>query len=101
MTRAATAEFPELTRVFSGYLHEDFAAEYGSPDAALQAFREDASPDEWRRFQREAARFVRWAEAGRFSDVGALAQQMGSRWSPPSHDALIALVSTAAGVKRR
>ena len=58
MTRGAGFEFPQLARVFSGYLHEDFVAEYGSPEAALRAFREDASPAEWRRFQREAKRLV-------------------------------------------
>ena len=47
MKRGAAFEFPELKRVFSGYLHEDFAAEYGSPEAALRSFREDASPAEW------------------------------------------------------
>ncbi len=42
MTHWAASEFPELARVFSGYLHEDFVAQHGSPEAALRAFREDA-----------------------------------------------------------
>jgi CdiI immunity protein len=96
MTRHAAPKFPELSRVFSGYLHEDFAVEYGGPDAALLAFRHDASPAEWRRFQREARQLLRRAEAGDFADVCALIHRLGSRWIPPSRDALLALLTRAA-----
>jgi hypothetical protein len=90
------SEFPELHRVFSGYLHEDFAVEYGSPDAALRAFRDDVSPAEWRRFQREAHRFVRLTAERDFDDVCKLLHQLGSRWTPPSREALIALLTGAS-----
>ena len=93
MTRGAASEFPELERVFSGYLHEDFAAQYGSPEAALRAFRDDASPAEWRRFQREAHRLARLTTERDFDQVCHLLQQLGSRWVPPSIDALIALLT--------
>ena len=33
-------EFPELRRVFTAYLHEDFSVEHGTPARALQAFLE-------------------------------------------------------------
>jgi hypothetical protein len=88
MTRT-TAGFSELERVFSGYLHEDFAAEYGSPEAALRAFRDDASPAEWRRFQREAKRFAGIARTRNFAQVCKLMQRLGSHWMPPSRDALM------------
>jgi CdiI immunity protein len=93
MTRGAASEFPEMERVFSGYLHEDFAAQYGSPEAALQAFRDDASPAEWRRFQREAHRLARLTTERDFDQVCHLLQQLGSRWVPHSSDALIALLT--------
>ena len=99
MTRDAASEFPELSRVFSGYLHEDFAAEYGSPDAALLAFHDDASPAEWRRFQREARQLASFARDGSFDDVCMLVQRLGSRWTPPSRDALITLLMRAADLK--
>ncbi len=92
MKHGAASEFPELHRVFSGYLHEDFSAEYGSPDAALRAFRDDASPAEWRRFEREAHRFARLTTERDFDDVLALLHQLGSRWTPPSREALVALL---------
>jgi hypothetical protein len=94
MTRRAASEFPALERVFSGYLHEDFAAQYGTPEAALRAFREDASPAEWRRFQREAKRLVSLADARSHDHVCGVLQQLGSRWTPPSRDALIAVLTS-------
>ena len=37
MTRLKPSAFPELRRVFDGYLHEDVLAEHGTPEAALGA----------------------------------------------------------------
>ena len=93
MSRGAASEFPVLERAFSGYLHEDFAVQYGTPEAALQAFRDDASPAEWRRFQREAKRLVRLADARDFDHVCLVLEQLGSRWVPPSRTALIAVLT--------
>ena len=93
MTRGAASEFPELERVFSGYLHEDFAAQYGTPEAALRAFRDDASPAEWRRFQREVKRFIALADNSGFDHAAGLLQQLGSRWTPSSREALIGLLT--------
>jgi len=100
MTRGGTPEFPELTRVFSGYLHEDFAAEYGSPEAALLAFHEDASPAERRRFQREVKRLAGLAAERDFDEICGLVQRLGSRWIPPSRDALMTLLASAADPER-
>ena len=93
MKRDATSEFPQLHRVFSGYLHEDYGAEHGSAEAALRAFRDDASPAEWRRFEREALRLARLTLERSFDDVCKLPHELGSRWTPPSREALIALLS--------
>ena len=95
MRRDAASDFPELERVFSGYLHEDFVAEYGSPDAALQAFRDDASPAEWRRFLREAKRLASLANGRDLDEIRVMLHRLGSRWTPPSRDALIALLTGA------
>ena len=100
MKRRTASGFPALERVFSGYLHEDFAAEYGSPEAALRAFRDDASPAEWRLFQREAKRFAAVARDGDFEHVRGLVHRLGSRWTPPSRDALLAVLTGAADLKR-
>ena len=99
MTRDTASEFPELERVFSGYLHEDFAAEYGSAEAALRAFHDEASAAEWRRFQREAERLAGLADGGDFEDICRIVQRLGSRWTPPSRHALIALLRDAAHLK--
>jgi hypothetical protein len=88
------SEFPELERVFSGYLHEDFAADYGTPDKALRAFQDDASPAEWRRFQREAHRLARLTTERDFDEICRLLHQLGSRWTPPSREALIGLLAS-------
>jgi len=92
MTRGAGSEFPELERVFSGYFHEDFAVQYGTPEAAIRAFRHDASPAEWRRFQRELKRLVKLADDRDFDHVCRVLQQLGSRWVPSSRTALIAVL---------
>ena len=94
MTRGPAAEFPELERVFSGYLHEDFAVEHATPEAALRAFRNEASPAEWRRFQRDAKRLADFASHRPFDEVRELLQRLGSRWIPPSREALSALLTS-------
>jgi len=94
MKHRPASEFPELERVFSGYLHEDFSVEYATPEAALRAFRSDASPAEWRRFQREAKELAELANVRNFDDVCELLQRLGSRWKPPSREALIALLTS-------
>ena len=84
------AAFPALRLVFSGYLHEDFAVEYGSPEQAVAAFLADASDVERRRFAKEARRFLRATASVEFEKVRQLIEQMGSRWIPESHAALVA-----------
>jgi hypothetical protein len=58
----------------------------------LRAFRDDASPAEWRRLEREAHRFARLTTEHDFDYVRTLLHQLGSRWTPPSREALIALL---------
>jgi hypothetical protein len=84
--------FRELQRVFAGYLHEDFLVEHGTPEAALGAFRADASPRELERFRRDAKRFLAHTSTLDFDEVQEFVRRLGSRWVPPSREALIALL---------
>jgi hypothetical protein len=94
--RVEASAFPELRRVFSGYLHEDVFAESGTASAALRTFWADADPDERRRFQREAARFLELTAPLGLDDLRDLVHRLGSRWLPPSREALTALLALPA-----
>jgi len=90
MTDLRASDFPELHRVFAGYLHEDFVAAYGTPEGALEAYWSDANEAERRRFNREAYHFLDATESVDFSDVQRLIERLGSRWIPSTRDALVA-----------
>ena len=91
------SDFPELQRVFSGYLHEDFVEEHGTAADALRAFREDADSAERRRFAKEARRFLNRTKLLSFDELRPLLQRLGCRWTPPSREALIAALDAASG----
>jgi len=84
MTHIDASRFPELRRVFVGYLHEDFAAEYGSAAAAIAAFHADAGTAEQRRFRDEARRFLAATSALELAQVQRLIGRLGARWIPAS-----------------
>jgi len=88
MTHVDLSRFPELRRVFEGYLHEDFVAEHGSAAAAIAAFRADASAEEARIFRDEARRFLVVTSALDFAQVQRLVTRVGSRWIPGSREEL-------------
>jgi hypothetical protein len=88
MKRVKASDFPRLRRVFTGYLHEDFLEEHGSPAAALRAFVEDASPPERARFGRELQRMVEIVQDLDFADALMLLERLGSRWRPESREEL-------------
>jgi contact-dependent growth inhibition (CDI) system CdiI-like immunity protein len=92
MKRAHASDYPELRRVFEGYLHEDFLEEHDSAAAALRAFEADANAGERRRFHADAARFLHATAALPFAEVGALLSQLGSRWTPASREELVAVL---------
>ena len=85
-------DFPELQRVFTGYLHEDFLEAYGTPAEALRVFQEDAGDAERERFRHDARRFLDRIAPLDFKDVRALVARLGCRWMPPSRQALVALL---------
>ena len=86
------SDFPELQRVFSGYLHEDFTQVHATPGAALRAFLGDANPSERRRFVREVKRFLDRIAGLDDEALSAFIASLGSRWAPPSREALIAVL---------
>jgi hypothetical protein len=77
------ASFPHLESFFSGYLHEDFLVDYGSPEGALRAWRMDASAKESQQLDREAARLMEAARTLPFDAVAAFVRrELGSAWKP-------------------
>jgi len=95
MKRLKASEFPELQRVFTGYLHEDFIEEYGTPADALRAFTRDASDAERQRFRAEVRRFLEITAPLDLAKLRTLLGRLGARWTPPSRDAVIAWLSAA------
>lgn len=95
MTRSDVSDFPELRRVFAGYLHEDFPEQHRTPSAALRAFHADADPAERQRFAKEVDGFLARTAALEFSEVCDLLARLGCRWTPPSYGALAALLRAA------
>ena len=93
MKRAKASDFPELQRIFSAYLHEDFLEEYDTPAAAVRAFLADADAGERARFRKEAKRFLAVTAAYDLPKLRTLLSRLGSRWTAPSREALIALLS--------
>jgi len=96
VTRSTMSAYPEIRRVFSGYLHEDMFADAGTPENALRTFWSDATPGERRRFQREAKRLLAHISTLDVDAVRELVHALGGRWVPPSRDALVALLAAAA-----
>jgi hypothetical protein len=95
LTRVTASAFPELRRVFGGYLHEDVLAEHGSAEAALRAFRADASPPELRRFRKDITRFLVQTATLNLDELRRVLHQLGCRWVPPSREALTTLLTDA------
>ena len=96
MKRVKASDFPELRRVFAGYLHEDFLAEYATPADALRAFGEEASAAERQRFRAEVRRFLDQTAPLDFPKLRALLARLGARWTPPSREAVVTWLSSAA-----
>jgi len=95
MKRIHASDFPELRRVFSGYLHEDFLEEHATPAAALKAFANDADAGEQERFQAEVTRFLAVTSSLEFEEVRTLLTRLGARWTPPTREALTAALTRA------
>ena len=93
MKRVKASDFPELQRVFSAYLHEDFLEEYDTPGAAVRAFLQDADASERARFRKEATQFLAATAEYDLPKLRTILTRLGSRWTPPSRDEVIAVLS--------
>ncbi|HEY3380714.1 MAG TPA: contact-dependent growth inhibition system immunity protein [Vicinamibacterales bacterium] len=79
------AAYPTLESFFSGYLHEDFVSEHGTPEGALRMWRMDANAKEKSRLGAEAAAFLSVASQLPFETVaGFVRRELGSAWRPSS-----------------
>lgn len=97
----SAADYPALASFFSGYLHEDFVEEHGSPSHARRAFEQDASPDERTQWAREAAAFLEAAAAFPFDRVlDFLRRDLGAAWRPANLADLERLLGPRTSARR-
>lgn len=83
--------FPALQDFFGGYLHEDFAEEYGAATKALQTFLFDASGDEIQNVKEEWQRFRDILKDRPFGEMQAALRRLGAAWQPVNPGEVAAL----------
>ena len=84
VTRGA---FPLIATFLRGYLHQDWAMDYESPQDARNAFLEDVDAGERRAFDREVGRLAGVIARLSLGDVTALlTERLGGAWMPGSLD---------------
>jgi CdiI immunity protein len=74
--------FSALQDLLGGYLHEDFAEEYGSAAEAVQTFLLDASGDEIQNVKEEWMRFRAALNDRPFVETLAALRGLGAAWQP-------------------
>jgi hypothetical protein len=77
-----TSDFPALRQFFSGYLHQDFADEYGSALDAAKAYRREAGKSDLATIRKE---WKNWrAERKNLSADGLASElrKLGAAWAP-------------------
>ena len=78
-----------------GYLHQDWAMDYESPQQARDVFLADASRDERAEYAREAARLARLMSAMPLRDVTLLlTDRLGGQWMPDNVDEVLSVLAT-------
>lgn len=83
--------YPALMEFLPAYLHEDFAAEYGSPARAFAALVADANGDQIRNVKEEWLE-LRQAFSGRpLPDMQSGLAELGAAWQPQSEHELQAV----------
>ena len=90
-------QFPALKEFFSGYLHEDFIDEYGSPPGAARAFRGDASPEECAQACQEWAKLRKILTGRAIPEVQTSLQKLGGAWRPQDLDEFHSLDAAFTG----
>jgi len=82
------ADYPALREFFPGYLHEDFAEEYGSAREALEGFLADASGDEILQAKEEWRNFREAFRERSLPEMQAAIGKLGSAWRPEKEEEL-------------
>ena len=83
-----TSDFPALRQFFSGYLHQDFADEYGSALDAAKTFRREAGKSELAAIKKE---WKSWRAELKNLSADSLASELrklGAAWAPSNSQAL-------------
>lgn len=89
------ADYPALTAFLQGYLHEDFATEYGSVPGAAYAFWSDAPVDDRLALARDLRAFAAATADLTIETIGELlTRDLGGAWSPSSRDELDIVANT-------
>lgn len=83
--------FPHLAAFLSGYLHQDFLLEHGTPAGALRAFLQEAGASERDALQQEWRAFIGAVDGLRWRDVREAFTALGGSWRPGSRADLLAL----------
>lgn len=73
-------EYSALTNFLRGYLHQDVAAEHGSPMSAAHAFRKDADEGETTVVRSELDRLLVETTTLGFSELSKILEMLGCAW---------------------
>ena len=85
MSLAGTRKWPCLTSLFSGYLHQDFTAEYGSAPRAVQARLTEMPADQARELSAEWRRFLNVTNGTDLETRARVLRELaGGSWAPAS-----------------
>lgn len=82
------ADFPVLRDILPGYLHQEFAQEYGSAVGAVQSFLSEASGDEILGVKEEWQRFRNTMRERPLEEVQAALVRLGVAWRPEKEEEL-------------
>ena len=85
-TKAAEKNpYPALRAFMHGYLHEDYAEEYGTAVDAVREFRYDSDDDEFKAVAAEWKRFIQQVKTQPIRTVQKIiSQELGGGWMPSS-----------------
>ena len=79
-------QYPALRAFMHGYLHEDYAEEYGTAVDAVREFRFDSDDDEYKSVVSEWRRFMQHMKSQPIRTVQkVIRQELGGAWMPSSH----------------
>jgi hypothetical protein len=85
-------QFPLLTEFARGYMHEDMAPEYGSPEGAARAYIADLSAPEKKALSAEARRMAHSAQEWSDEEANQQLHRMGAVCLLRSRDEFVELL---------